>query len=407
MNVFPSGSPSDFFLFIGRFHPLIVHFPIGLLLLAGAMEYLALLPRFRHLQPATGFVLVAGTVSAVVAAVLGYLLSLDGGYNAQSLYWHQVSGITVAVIATLACLVRLTSWPSMAPKTRLRLYRGLLPLLLVAVNVTGHLGANLTHGSTHLTEYAPDFLRSVIGLPAKTARGGSGVTDVDSAYVYADIIQPMLGRHCLGCHNADKMEGDLILETPEDILFGGLMGSIIKAGSAEKSELFRRITLPPDVEEFMPAQGKAPLDEEQIAIIEWWLDSGADFEMQVADVSPPSRIRAVLQTLLGLGESAVGLPLTDLAPVDVEIVQTLRDHGYVVRTIVSGGPYLDISWIRSGEAISDTQVASLQQAPEHIAWLHLANTGLTDAQLQQIGALENLTHLHLQQYTLRVCMSLT
>src|SRR5918996_5672848 len=76
-----SGNPPDLVLFIGRFHPLIVHLPIGLLLFAAVLEGAARFRRFRRHRSLSALVLFLGAVSAVAAVVSGLLHLLEGGYD--------------------------------------------------------------------------------------------------------------------------------------------------------------------------------------------------------------------------------------------------------------------------------------------------------------------------------------
>src|SRR5687768_12263953 len=58
--------------FLGRLHPLIVHFPIGLLIIALVLELFTLNKKYRELRPAINIVLIIGTLSSVLAVALGW-----------------------------------------------------------------------------------------------------------------------------------------------------------------------------------------------------------------------------------------------------------------------------------------------------------------------------------------------
>jgi hypothetical protein len=53
--------------FVGRFHPLLVHVPIALILLVALFEIASAFPRGGHLRSATGFILGLATAAAVIA----------------------------------------------------------------------------------------------------------------------------------------------------------------------------------------------------------------------------------------------------------------------------------------------------------------------------------------------------
>jgi uncharacterized membrane protein len=140
----------DFLLFLGRFHVLVLHLPIGIVLLAIAGELAARWSRWRQADAASDFLYRLGAVTAVVAVLLGMLHAGEGGFNPGDLSAHRIWGISFAVVTIAVALLR-----SMAAD----LYAKVQPLaaivLIVAMTMTGHYGGNLTHGTTFLTEYAP------------------------------------------------------------------------------------------------------------------------------------------------------------------------------------------------------------------------------------------------------------
>lgn len=83
---------SDWVLFFGRFHPLILHVPIGFLVLAFIVEIMSRFKRFGHYRAPVGFILALGAASAFVASILGLMLAQGGGYNEDILSFHQWTG---------------------------------------------------------------------------------------------------------------------------------------------------------------------------------------------------------------------------------------------------------------------------------------------------------------------------
>src|SRR5258707_8763664 len=93
--------------FVGRFHPLIVHLPIALLLLVPLLEFLGLFRRWNDLRASAGFVLLLASISAFVAAFLGWLLAWSGGYEGTLVTRHMWGGFSLAVFLLLCCFLRL------------------------------------------------------------------------------------------------------------------------------------------------------------------------------------------------------------------------------------------------------------------------------------------------------------
>ena len=74
----------DLIYFLGRWHVLVLHLPIGMICALFVLEWLARKQRFRHLEAASPFLWVATAVSAIVTAMLGYLHFAEGGFVGSS-----------------------------------------------------------------------------------------------------------------------------------------------------------------------------------------------------------------------------------------------------------------------------------------------------------------------------------
>jgi mono/diheme cytochrome c family protein len=86
-------------------------------------------------------------------------------------------------------------------------------------------------------------------------------------------VQPILKRSCNGCHGAALQSGGLRLDSEAAMAKGGVSGPAVRAGLAKESELYRRVAGIGD-QARMPMGGK-PLPEEQIRILERWIEQGA------------------------------------------------------------------------------------------------------------------------------------
>ena len=138
-------------------------------------------------------------------------------------------------------------------------------------------------------------MRSLAGLaPRRT------ITSVSTADPFADVVGPMLVERCASCHNEDKQESDLVLTTYAGVMRGGESGRVVVAGNTDLSELLRRISLPHDDEEFMPAEGKTPLTPEQVEIIRWWIAAGAPNGGTIGTLEVPAEMRETLSSELGV-----------------------------------------------------------------------------------------------------------
>jgi len=149
--------PNDLGLFFGRFHVLLVHLPIGFLVLLVSLEALACLPWLRHLRAARSAVLMLAVPAAALSALCGWLLARGGGYDAKLLDWHMWAGFGVAAACVLALVMHWLAWRAAYGVALLVLFSGLL--------VTSHWGGSLTHGQGYLTHYLPASERQLPAAP--------------------------------------------------------------------------------------------------------------------------------------------------------------------------------------------------------------------------------------------------
>ena len=211
---------SELALFLGRFHPLLVHFPIVLLLLAVALELRAMrAARNSHSSysaPDGGrtAILIAGAVAALITAGAGLLLGGSGGYAGTTFDWHQRFGVLVAFGAVLSLGAWIAARRSLAPGAAIA-YRLLLGVTAMMIVVAGHFGATLTHGEGYLTEHAPAPVRGLLAQLLGGRESAPRMIRADQAVAYTTLVRPILESRCVRCHGAAKAEGKLRLDSPE------------------------------------------------------------------------------------------------------------------------------------------------------------------------------------------------
>ncbi len=284
----------DFLHFLGRFHVVVLHVPLGIIVAVFVLEWLVRREKYRHLAAASPFLWGAAAVSAVGTAILGYMHFAEGGFVGPSAAQHRTFGTALAVLLTGVAALRLSPYASRyAP-----VFFPASILFLALASITGHYGGNLTHGSTFLVEYAPQPVRSLAGLPPRRPP----VENLAMADPFLDLVKPMLDRRCRDCHNREQPEAELDMTTYDSLMEGGETGSVIVAGRPEFSELLNRITLPPDDDAFMPAEGNTPLTDRQVEIIEWWIAAGAptDVTFSELDAELPEDVRELISAELDL-----------------------------------------------------------------------------------------------------------
>ncbi len=260
-------------LFLGRFHPIVLHFPVGILVALFAVEMVAMFRSSRSWEGALWLLLIVGALSAVTAAAFGVFLSWEGGYDAQTVFWHKWTGIGVAGLAVLAVILK-AYHERVYTATAATAYRVCLLVCVGLLTVAGHFGGNLTHGSTYLFENMPDWMPLATYL--QEGSGDSG--EVVSGSVYAETILPLFESSCYECHGDTKQKGDFVMTSRDALLAGGESGlPAVVPGDAMASNLVRVITLPEEHKAVMPPKGKGALSGDTVTAIIHWIDRGADY----------------------------------------------------------------------------------------------------------------------------------
>ncbi|MBA4301891.1 MAG: hypothetical protein C0433_17585 [Cyclobacterium sp.] len=268
----------------GRLHPMMVHFPIALVLAAVVME-LFTLGNFRHsFRSGIRFLVIIGTISALFAALMGWFLAENEGITGSTLDLHRIVGVVSAGISVLL-LVLLRKSELNPSASSIKTYRFFLFLTGIGVGLAGHFGASLTHGEDYLTEVlpknsdeqAPESLTVDIATFASTL-------SPDQEILLVTNVRSILAHNCYKCHSGSKIEGKLRLDEKEFVFAGGENGPVIIPGNPGRSELIRRISLSKNHKEVMPEKGKL-LSKEEIQLLTFWVEKGAPWPDGVAQQS--------------------------------------------------------------------------------------------------------------------------
>ena len=409
---------------IGRLHPLLVHLPIGILLLAMVLEALSARASYAGLKPAADLSLLLGACSAVLSCCTGWLLSQTGDYDGGLVVVHQWLAISLTVVSIGLYFVlrgRPAGWRGgVSPGLRRPAgWRGgvLMGLVLVLLILTGHWGGSLTHGPGYLTaDLSPEASQPTL----------RPIADIPSAVVYSAMVQPVLHDNCYGCHSASRVKGGLRLDAPDRILKGGKDGPVIVPGQAASSLLVKRVLLPIDDEHHMAPKEKGQLTPMEIRLLRWWIDNGASFDKPAGRLPQDSGIASVLQAFhTGTAGPVAGVAVMNVADSDLpmgpvtaapeEAIRRLRAAGTLVLPIAQGSNYLEVdcvadtlgpdvlkaipmlkgqlvslkcSWVRAGDELVPVAAA----CPRLVRlWLdHTAITGKNLGELRKLGGLRYL-----------------
>lgn len=370
------GKPhSDWQQFLGRFHPLAVHIPIGLIVLVPLLEIAGI---FRPaLREAAGFVLGLGFISCLGALTLGFLLAFGGGNSGVVVTRHMWGGIALT-IGVLLCLLARPWWTSGSVP---RVYPLMLTCILMLLVWAADQGGSITHGTNYLTEYMPAPLKRLSTLGTVQANAPL------SGSFYTKHINPIFDANCVTCHGDGKVKGGLRLDSYELLMKGGKDGPVIVAGESEKSLLLERVTLPPDQKHSMPAEGRPPLKPEEIAWIRAWIQQGA---------SPAATSLAGIS----ISEEPKELPLQpvgDYSGLMPEIRQMEKGQGAKLIPVSSkAADGLILNTSDAAGSFGDVQLVQFQKFAPYIVEAELGRTAVTNASFDMLSKFTHLRALHLE-----------
>jgi len=382
----------DITTFMGRLHPMVVHLPIGFLLLAVVFELLSYAPKFRYLKTAVSITLLFGFIAATAACLLGYLLSLSGDYEYGQLNRHKLTGIAVALLSGLLFLFttkKLSSRLVVPQKILSVVFVGLLFLM----TYTGHQGGNLTHGSDYLS------MNVLQGEERKKP------AIVEEAMLFEDVVQPMLIQRCGQCHAAGKLKGQLSVQSLTALLKGGKSRAAVVGGNLQESELYQRVTMDHSNEKFMPADGKTPFTKQEVAIIKWWIEKGnATAGIKMASLKNGEEIKSSVAGWLGLSDASTvdesnerAININIPKNIDQNQLDSLRSKGMLVRILSHNPVMLDLTLPSGTTQQLSAMKSHLKAVAKNVVWLNLSHNNCTDGSLDFLPLMTNLEKLRLEK----------
>lgn len=299
--------------FFGRMHPILVHFPIALLVVAAIVEFWRLLvARLDRPTPFSSTAIAFAAIAALLASSTGWLnAEHESAEEGRTLFLHRWLGIAVVVLSLGLLLVASQARAASSrrePSRAMTIFRLGLFGTAILVGAVGHLGGEMVYGENYLLKAWPSGdegdaehePRSTNGSPngatnaaaSTVAAGGAAgdgvdgsgaaveVTEVievmgvplDPAEIFASAVLPAMQARCVECHGPDKSKAGLRLDSLEAVLAGAKGEAVVVAGDPDASELIHRVMLPRDAEEAMPPSGDG-LTEAEISAIRAWIES--------------------------------------------------------------------------------------------------------------------------------------
>ncbi|MDR3694175.1 c-type cytochrome domain-containing protein [Mucilaginibacter sp.] len=359
----------------GRMHPLIIHFPIVVLIMAMVLEFFRFKERFsteKLYQEFTTYLWLTGALFAAITAIMGLFLSKEQGYDGDTVQWHKWFGVTVVFISTLIYWCRSKGWYSQ------KIARSGAVAAVLCLVVAGHYGADITHGE--------NFILAPVWHPEKK------LVPIDKALVFRDVVEPIFENKCNSCHNPNKTKGGLRLTDEKALLKGGKDGKLFVAGQPQLSLLLQRIHMPDGEKKHMPPSGKPQLTADEMNLLYLWIKENADFKKRVIDLPASDSLRVIAANYLKPAEETE--EQYDFAAADDKLIKKLNNNYRVIYPLAQNSPALGVN-IYNKKTYQPKMLEELSSIKKQVVSLDLNKMPVKDAELKTIAGFENLRILNL------------
>ncbi len=317
--------------------------------------------------------LICSLGTAIFSALTGWLLSNEGGYDADFLFWHKWLGIST----TLSIFLLLIIYKN---KNISKYWSSIFFLLtLVLLSATGHFGGSLTHGLDYLFEKENNDNALIIN-------------DLDESMVYQNIVQPILQKKCITCHKPTKKKGELDMTQIASLMKGGKSGAIFNHEQPQESEFLKRILLPIEEEKHMPPKGKKQLTDDETALLKWWIENKTCTACKVAEMNGREDVDPILQKYIKPKNT---IHIANIDALTDKQIASLRANDIQILSMAATSPLVALS-LQNQADISRATIKSMRRVSENISELNLSYANMNEPLIDFISELDNLQKLQLQ-----------
>tara|TARA_S200000501_G_scaffold256493_1_gene240295 strand:+ start:11999 stop:13357 length:1359 start_codon:yes stop_codon:yes gene_type:complete len=393
----------EILILLGRFHPLIIHLPIGFIVLGLLIELNK--KKLGWSKEGLKFIFFWASLSGLFALVSGFLQYKKEGYLWDSIQGHLIAGIATVILSfTFYLHLKENSFLKFLGRRFFTIGHVLL------ISVTGHLGGNITHGEEHLLEP----INKLVGIsPSIQQESIKYYDDYVEELVFSTLIQPILNDKCVKCHNDNKSKGGLKMHSAEALKRGGKNGSVLNFEAPKLSEILVRIHLPLEEKKHMPPRSGKQLAREEIEVLNRWINEGSSFSQRVNDFKLGNELMSFF-----FSTQKPFYPNRVVSPPDPIHIEKIRSNNLAITPIDKISSFFAVSAVNfegfrdadlslfeaikpnivsldlTGSSITDSIFVALRNFP-NLTSLKLNNTQITGQELDQIAPLQNLKRLYL------------
>ena len=376
----------------GRLHPLLVHFPIALGLVAAGCEWWRTVSRRDGMSPLTLPILWIAAAGAAGSTLTGWVNAAFERANDSSdeLALHRwLATATAALFVVLAywCqgLARDTARGA-AGAGRVVVFRWAVLVGAVMMSASGHIGGGLVHGSEYFTE----VLVSPAEKPVEAAKETAQVKLTANEQLFVEKVRPIFEAHCFECHGPKKQKGGLRMDSKAWLFNGPQEKWSVVPGMSFGSGLVHRIELDRLDSDAMPPEGDG-LSADEKALIRQWIDAGADYP-DVKALAAASSAQAGADS--GAADGGDDIPQA-MRTKAAAAAKALVARGVLVQPLAIDNPLYDVNATRADPPIGDADAALFADLAPLVANLNLAKSALTDGGLAKLGSLMRVERLRL------------
>ena len=168
----------DFLLFLGRTHVLVLHVPIGVILLAVMADFLSVRPRFAAAAQAATLLWGVAAITGILSVATGLMHAGEGGFAAGNIDSHRFYAILTAAGSVVVWGLRLLGGQAVAG-----LAKAVGVVTLVVMLLTLHYGSRVTHGERFLTVSAASAADRSATSGGVASGFGAAVVELDAETV--------------------------------------------------------------------------------------------------------------------------------------------------------------------------------------------------------------------------------
>ncbi len=356
----------ELFKYLGKLHPVVLHLPIGALIMTFV---LLLIAKFQKIDLFTAIRIGVdfSFIGALIAALLGYFLSLDDDYDFNNLSFHFWSGIVTLILSFVLSVLH-------RAKGKENIFFACYILTLISLTITGHKGGVITHGEDYLS---PEGLYEV----------SPPVILKDSILLYEAAVNLILDDKCVSCHNASKSKSGLRFDRYDLMMKGGERGSLFDPDNHKEGSLVKFISLPIEDELHMPPKNKTQLNERELWLLNYWVSSGEYLKSSPVALSSNDTLKNNILAYLGLEKK--------VAPADREALGSLASLGFRIHLNAFHDNLLKLKFLKKN--LEGKHIKHLREIKNQIVELDLSNSNFNDKMSELISDLPNLKTLRLDQ----------